>query len=203
MVTEESQAEGAVLQRRIFLWFCTTFLAGMTLCTIYLTGRIMHARPRVADWPTPPSHQELVVVPVPNPPAPAVDSASAPSPLRSSLDGRVEKPTLKLDIIAIQDAWLEVETDGHATFTKLVRAEQAISFGASERIRMKTGNAPGLNLRFNGQAVAASLSNRRVRTLEFTKAGARELSSSARPSETPGLESRSLQAPQRVDQRQL
>jgi hypothetical protein len=74
---------------------------------------------------------------------------------------------------ATEDAWVEVETDGHVTFAKLVRAEQTVSFEATSRIRMSTGNAPALELRFNGEPVRLT-SARRVRTIEFTSDGPRE-----------------------------
>jgi hypothetical protein len=76
-------------------------------------------------------------------------------------------------MLATQDAWVEVETDGAITYAKLLRSEQSVSFEASERIRMLTGNAPGLEVRFNGEPVAASNAKRRVRTLEFTSEGLR------------------------------
>jgi hypothetical protein len=53
---------------------------------------------------------------------------------------------------------------------------------------MMTGNAPGLDIRFNGTTVAAF--KHRIRWMEFTKEGARDVSSSVRPEDvklpTPG-----------------
>jgi len=79
--------------------------------------------------------------------------------------------------LATQDAWVEVATDGHLIYAKLVRANQTLSFEAFERIRMLTGNAMGLELRFNGKPVDAMAAKGRVRTLEFTTRGSRDLSS--------------------------
>jgi hypothetical protein len=134
------------------------------------------------------THKQWVVVSVPDPPKLPSDSISASSSdvgPRMSGEGRVP---LRLDIIARQDAWVEVETDGTPICKKLIRAEQTESFDATERIRMMTGNAPGLDIRFNGTKVAAF--KRRIRWLEFTKEGARDVSSSVRPEDvkppTPG-----------------
>jgi hypothetical protein len=83
---------------------------------------------------------------------------------------------LKLELVATQDAWVEVETDGHNRYKNLVRAHQTLAFGASERIRVKTGNAPAVKLRFNGE-LAAAAGSKRVRAVEFTSGGVRDLNS--------------------------
>lgn len=157
---EERELEPTVIQRRILLSFCATLLAGVLLCIAYLAGRTVPsaAAKTVEPW---------VVVSVPNPPAPLTEPPAA-----AGNDGPKRSP-LKLDMVATKDAWVEVEADGQAVYAKLVFAEQSLSFEASERIRFKTGNAPGLELRFNGVPVVASGVNRFVRTFEFTKEGTR------------------------------
>jgi len=114
-----------------------------------------------------------MVFALPAPPVPLPDSAS---PYLAEVAART---SLKLELSATQDAWVEVETDGHAAFAKLIRAEQTVSFEAVNRIRMVTGNALGLELRFNGAPVRLT-SAKRVRTLEFTSEGPREPESSQR-----------------------
>ena len=47
-----------------------------------------------------------------------------------------------------------------------------------------TGNALGLELRLNGELVAATGAKRRVRTLEFTSEGPRDLNSIQRVSKS-------------------
>ena len=84
---------------------------------------------------------------------------------------------LKLDMLATQDAWVEVATDGQLIYAKLVRANETLSFEASKRIRMLTGNVQGLELRFNGKPVAVIDAKGRVRTIEFTGEGSRDLNS--------------------------
>jgi hypothetical protein len=149
------------IQRRILISFCVIVFAGMALSLLLIS--------RSRSWSLPGASSSVaapvwVVMSAPDPPAPAPLTASPYQPL-------------KLDIFAIEDAWLEVETDGRITYTKLVRAEQALSFEATERIRILTGNASGVELRFNGQLVAPGVGNRHVRNLEFTTDGSRELNS--------------------------
>ena len=195
--SEESEFEPMVVQRRIFLLFCATVLTGVLLCTAYLIGRVpsFPLRASQGTGPTdkgakiliPAAHERWVVAFLPNPPAPLPDSTSPFQPeLATKATGWKHFP-LKLDMVASEDAWVEVKADGHVTYTKLVRAEQTLSFEASERISMMTTNAAGLELRFNGEPVAASGAKRRVRTIEFTREGARDLNS--------GHRSRSLESP--------
>jgi len=95
----------------------------------------------------------------------------------TELDQDSEPWPLKLDMLATQDAWVEVAADGQLIYAKLVRANETVSFEASKRIRMLTGNALGLELRFNGKPVDAINAKGRVRTLEFTAGGPRDLNS--------------------------
>jgi hypothetical protein len=194
---EESEFEPMVVQRRIFLPFWATVLTGVLLCTAYLIGRAPSFALSRSQGTGPTdrgteilistAHERSVVVLLPNPPAPLPDSTSPYQPeLATKATGWKHFP-LKLDMVATQDAWVEVETDGHVSYKNLVPAGQAFLFEAFERIRMMTGNAPGLELRFNGEPVAATGAKRRVRTIEFTSEGARDLNS--------GHRSRSLESP--------
>jgi hypothetical protein len=185
VVAVETQLDATVVQRRIGLLFCATVLAGVILCTGYLTGRATPVNAqRTMEAPghletlASASRKQWVVVSVPNPPKLPGESVSpSPSNVAATMSNEGRVP-LRLDLIARQEAWVEVETDGKPTYKKLIRAEQTKSFDASERIRMMTGNAPGLDIWFNGTTVARA--KRRMRWLEFTKEGARDLSSSVR-----------------------
>jgi hypothetical protein len=168
---EEPESEQSALQRKILLSFCATVFLGVILCVTYLAQRTMsHAsRAALSSDATPGWNVRFL----PAPPAPLPDSAS---PYAAEMAAVAPTPTaapLKLVMSATEDAWVEVETDGHVTFAKLVRAEQTVSFEATSRIRMSTGNALGLELRFNGEPVRLT-SARRVRTIEFTSDGPRE-----------------------------
>jgi len=133
----------------------------MSLCTLYLSGALQE-------------RADLVVIALPDPPRPLSETATS-DPAREIL-GKNALP-LKLEVVAIQDAWVEVDTDGHNKYKKLVRVDETLSIEAFQRIRMMTGNASGLDLRFNGQPVAATRAKGRIRTLEFTNAGILEVNS--------------------------
>jgi len=169
---EEPESDQTVIQRRILLSFCATVFLGVILCVTYLAQRTMSQAPRqaVASNTTAVSHWTVLLLPAP--PAPLPDSASPYAAEVAAVTPSPAPAPLKLEMSATEDAWVEVETDGHVTFAKLVRAEQTVSFEAVNRIRMSTGNALGLELRFNGEPVRLT-SSRRVRTLEFTSDGPR------------------------------
>lgn len=152
-ITVPTELEPTALQRRILLSFCATVLAGISLCAAYLSGAFQ----------APP---ELVVIAAPNPPVPV-------SPAEEVISQ--EALPLKIEGIATEDSWVEVDTDGQNAYRKLVRVAETLSFEASQRIRIMTGNAHGLELRFNGKPVSAAGPKRRVRTLEFTSDGVQEV----------------------------
>jgi len=174
----EGEFEPICVLWRKFLPFWVTVLSGILLCIGYLisfretgaTGKIEEILPAApAGW---------VVVSVPNPPA-FVRKLASLDELTATAINRQHLP-LSLVVTATQDAWIEVETDGHRANGRLLRAEETALFEASERIRIMTGNAPGLELRLNGAPVATA-GVRRVRTLEFASEGARDLDSADRP----------------------
>jgi hypothetical protein len=117
-----------------------------------------------------------VVIQAPNPPG--IPEALL-IPRESKLTEEVAAPeasSLKLEMVAKQDAWVEIETDGVPAYAKLVHTDQTLKFEASESIRLKTGNAAGLELRLNGAPVSATNGNIRKRSMvEFTSEGTRYL----------------------------
>jgi len=159
LFSENAGIEPKLSHRRI-LPFCAAVLAGISVCTLYLSGAL-------------PERVDQVVISLPNPPAPLSETTS-PYP---AADKTNEGPSLKLEVMATQDAWVEVETDGQNKCRKLVRVEEGLSFQAFERIRIMTGNSAGIELRFNGKPVATTGTNRRILTLEFTNQGILEVNS--------------------------
>ena len=161
LITEKPAIESTVLVRRISLSFCATMVLGISLCVLYLCGALREPA-------------DLIAIALPDPPAPLSETAAS-EPARE-ISGKKSLP-LKLEVIATQDAWVEVDTDGHTKYKRLVRVDETLSIEAFQRIRMMTGNAGGLDLRFNGQPVAATGAKRRIRTLEFTNTGILEVNS--------------------------
>ena len=167
---EEPAGEAGVVQRRILLSFSATVVLALILFGTYVarkTGVVVAAE-------TKPVRKILAVS---DPPAPLPDSASPYQAPIAAMNPVSPRSSLTLDIVATQDAWIEVSTDGQRICAKLLRANEIISFVASERIRMMTGNTKGIEVRFNGKPVEAIDAKGSVRTIEFTVEGSRDLNS--------------------------
>jgi hypothetical protein len=199
ITTDEESRTKTIAMSRWFCLFGSTVFVGAFLCLGYVAARahwfVPYAMPGIIrsqsagtssdhthsasemgvsmEIMDARSHESWVVISLPDPPSPFPASASQAIPEIVAENRDSRHSPLKLDMVATQDAWVEVETDGNITYAKLLRNEQTLSFEASERIRMSTGNAPGLQVKFNGELVAASDAKRRVRTLEFTSEGLR------------------------------
>lgn len=149
--------------------------------TVLFSGHVGILKARIIN-------ERAQTISVPDPPQPLPDSASpywaeiAPQ-TESEPASEPAASLLKLEIAVTEDAWVEVETDGQPSYGKLAHAGQTLSFQASERIRLMTGNAPGLDLRFNGEPVSSDGATGKVRAFEFTSAGTQLLKSGSRVSE--------------------
>lgn len=58
-----------------------------------------------------------------------------------------------LQVMALEDTWLQVEIDGEQRHTLLLIAGKNIEWEADERFRLTVGNAQGTRLTLNGRDV--------------------------------------------------
>jgi cytoskeleton protein RodZ len=79
--------------------------------------------------------------------------------------------TFSVVVIAKEDAWVQLKTDGRTVFSRTLRAGQQQSVRAGSRVELTTGNAGGVDVTFNGKALGAIGNESQVRTLTFTPAG--------------------------------
>mgnify|MGYP005834776661 CR=1 FL=1 len=109
------------------------------------------------------------------PPAPAAAETAAPG---SAPDEAAEtKPAgmsaepvtgpVRLRLAAREPVWVEVWADGRRVFNDLMKAADSRSFGAQARIRVLLGNAGGMDLVWNDEALAPVGPRGQVRTVEF------------------------------------
>ncbi len=100
---------------------------------------------------------EVAPTPTLLPPTPTPLPAAAFTPTPSLLPTPTPTPTpvapLVLEVEAIQDAWLHVEADGVVLLERTLTAGNRRTFTATEEIFLWTGNAGGLRLRLNGEAL--------------------------------------------------
>lgn len=61
-------------------------------------------------------------------------------------------PELRLEIEVLQECWISIDADGQPAFSRLLKAGDVQSLGASEYFAITAGNAGGLRLKINGKA---------------------------------------------------
>ncbi|MDQ2776369.1 MAG: DUF4115 domain-containing protein [Acidobacteriota bacterium] len=99
----------------------------------------------------------------PSPPksTPAIDTAKA----ASNLDG------FRIQLSALETTWLSVMTDGKEVYEGLLKADENKILDGRETARIRTGNAGGVEVFFNGRTIGPLGREGQVRTVVFTKNG--------------------------------
>lgn len=77
-------------------------------------------------------------------------------------------------IKAKEDAWISVMADGRRVSHGILKADKERFIRAARQIVVKTGNAGGIDVYFNGKPVGAVGNESEARTLMFTPAGAQQ-----------------------------
>jgi cytoskeletal protein RodZ len=107
-------------------------------------------------------------------PEPVREPAEAASPTAPDRAFRVE-------LSAIERTWLSIAADGQETFTGVLETAQTKVLEGHETARIRTANAGGLSVVFNGRAIGSLGPRGQVRTVVFTKTGYQTLEPSATP----------------------
>ena len=115
-------------------------------------------KPVVKQVPTQTPVRLTAHAPLP-PVAPAVAS-SKPAP-----------ETIHLELAAVERTWLSVSADGKTAYTGILEPAQVKILDSRESARLRTGNAGGVNIVFNGKAIGAIGPRGKTRTIVFTKTG--------------------------------
>jgi cytoskeleton protein RodZ len=99
-------------------------------------------------------------------PARAKPIADAPEILRPGFsDG------ISLIIHAKEDSWISVTADGQQVLDSTLNSGESRQLRADRELVLKTGNAGGLDVSFNGQPLPALGKQKQVKTLTFSAAG--------------------------------
>lgn len=75
----------------------------------------------------------------------------------------------RIELSAIEPTWLSIIADGHRAFSGILEATDTKVLEAHENVRIRTGNAGGVNVTLNGKALGAIGPRGQVRTVIFTK----------------------------------
>jgi cytoskeleton protein RodZ len=136
------------------------------------------ASQRVADAPSPtpppppaaaqkpaPSQNKPVAVKASAPPPPTPAPAAAPAPAQSR--------SFVVHVRATQDAWVQIVADGKLVSEGVLVPPAEKRVPAAKEVVIKTGNAAGVEVSFNGQPLPTLGEENQMATVTLTAAGQR------------------------------
>ncbi|MBV9158216.1 MAG: DUF4115 domain-containing protein [Acidobacteriaceae bacterium] len=77
----------------------------------------------------------------------------------------------RVELSALERTWLSMAADGKEIFRGILKASETKVLEGHDNARVRTGNAGGVNIIFNGKPLGALGGRGEVRTLVFTKQG--------------------------------
>lgn len=108
--------------------------------------------------------------------APLRESAKpATPPAAAQNTGTRENPAaipgedISLRVAAVEKSWLSIEADGKSVYNGLLQPEDTKVFAGHDTARIRTGNAGGLTVTFNGKEIGRLGERGQVRTVLFTR----------------------------------
>lgn len=108
-------------------------------------------------------------------PAPGVSPAAAtpPQAVPAAPAGPIGNPTgsVQVTVKASEPVWVKGWVDGKVVLVTTLQANESRTFGASDRVRLRLGNAGGLDVELNGKPLGAPGPKGQIRVVEFTAQG--------------------------------
>jgi cytoskeletal protein RodZ len=98
-------------------------------------------------------------VPAPAPAPPAVDT--------SALSGRA----VQVVLAAKEESWVQAIADGKSVFIGMLKPGETRAIGADERVKVRTGNAGGIEISLNGKPIDPLGPSGQVRSVMLTAEG--------------------------------
>jgi len=95
---------------------------------------------------------------------PVTADPGTPEPVTSQPEG-----SYRIELSAIEPTWLSINADGQQTFSGILEATDTKVLEARENVRIRTGNAGGVNVVLNGKALGTIGPRGQIRTVIFTK----------------------------------
>jgi cytoskeleton protein RodZ len=96
------------------------------------------------------------------------NQAPAPKPAVQATAG---PDKIHLELAAIERTWLSISADGKPAYTGTLEAAETKVLDGLESAKLRTGNAGGVNITFNGKSIGAIGPRGGTRTVVFTKTG--------------------------------
>jgi cytoskeleton protein RodZ len=134
-------------------------------------GSTQHATPAAATIAPP------VITPVPAvesaPPAREATAESSPSEPAQAAPEKPVKPekVFVVQVKAKEDSWVSIVADGKSVMERVLTAEKNKKIKAGKTLILRTGNAGGIEVTFNGVSLGSLGNENEPRTLTFNAAG--------------------------------
>jgi cytoskeleton protein RodZ len=110
--------------------------------------------------------------PVPAPKSSKPTTAGAtPSVPASEPSLTAASSPIQLRVFAREDSWLSISADGKDLGQGILGAQKSRSIRAQKEVRIKVGNAGGIEISFNGEPVPLNGESKEVKQLVFTPSG--------------------------------
>lgn len=110
--------------------------------------------------------------------APAKDTAVAqpPEPRRQaasaeSVDAPASRNAFFVQIVAKEDSWVSIVADGKSVMERVLTADKHKKIKAGKTLVLRTGNAGGIEVSFNGRPLGVLGNENEPRTLTFNASG--------------------------------
>ena len=122
-----------------------------------------------------PAHSTPVTKPAP-PEAAAVSRSTEPRPAAAPGESADPPPSVKekaffVQVKAKEDSWVSIVADGKSVMQRVLPADKQKKIKAGKTLVLRTGNAGGIEVSFNGHPLGALGNENEPRTLTFNASG--------------------------------
>lgn len=114
------------------------------------------------------SKPEQNAAPVPLAPVALASSSQTPEPVNSSAAPEAASGKVLLDLMAREETWLSVSSDGKPVFSGTLLPNQTKTVEGKQFAKLRVGNAAGIEVRLNGKLLGPLGARGQVLTLVFT-----------------------------------
>ena len=116
--------------------------------------------------------KEIKAVPVAEMKAAKAESLPAQAPTIDAAAAATTSPeNIHLELAATERTWLSVSADGKTAYTGILEPTETKVLEGQDSAKLRTGNAGGVNITFNGKPIGAIGPRGKTRTVVFTKTG--------------------------------
>lgn len=102
-------------------------------------------------------------------PAPGQRSNQAPAARMSESAAADSTPGFRIEVSAIERTWVSIVSDGKRIYSGVLQADQSKILEGHDSALIKTGNAGGVDVVFNGKEIGTLGPEGQIRTVVFTK----------------------------------